>query len=189
MSERPRSGNVIILKIKPTGRYCEPLGFRFPAIFRVTGFCWQATADNEMVMVDGELVPDETKPVTLYSLSNDPNDLPMQIAKPAFTLISHLDPTVDDGWLIIRHHRSKDIADGYIAGMIDTDDSEWTDTANVYQTEAGVFTLLYRMPRVGADNHLIAFYAEVGRFEDWFGVVLPDGSWLPQTEQPMYAAD
>ncbi|MEY9235442.1 hypothetical protein ABIF78_007765 [Bradyrhizobium japonicum] len=130
---------------------------------------------------------DETKPVTLYTLSDNPDDLATRIAKPVVTLIHHLDPSLDDGWLIIRRHYNEEVAVGYVAGVIDTDKSDLCDPPQVYRTVAGTFTLLHRRPRIGAENHLIAFYAPITAYEDWFGIVRPDNSWLPRTERPLYA--
>lgn len=178
MVESTRRSNVIQLKIKPTGRYCEPLNLRFPAIFRLTGFYWEQNAS-------GQMVANENEPVMLYTLSDNPDDTE-KIAKPVFTLINHLDPSIDDGVLIIRRHFTESIAEGYVAGVIDRDMGQSCQPPDIYRTETGVFTLLHRRPRVGAENHLIAFYASFTVVDEWFGIVRSDGSWHPKSESLLY---
>jgi hypothetical protein len=158
-----------------------PLGFRFPGVYRITGFSFaddMATANREL-------------PVTYYSLSGD--DGPIKIAEPVFTPITHLDPALDDGWIIVKHHPSREIAMGYLEGQIDMVDTLMnTFASSMYQAPEGPFTLLHRKPRPTCEDHLLVFVANDPDYrprgrppgappgEYWFHITRANGELAPE---------
>ena len=85
---------------------CAEIGVTFPQLFRVTSYEWDLSADGS------ELVATDRPAPICYTLGR-PKVWKLH-ANPTFTPISAPDPTVDRGWLIVRHHRTEGQAQGYL---------------------------------------------------------------------------
>lgn len=146
-------GKIIQLFPRHYGPRCEALDLHFPGVYRITGCSWS--------MVGNDLVPNERWPMTLYGLAEDPDF--RQIANAVFTPINHLEPGIDDGWIIVRHHQSDDQMTGYIEGVMDCSNGLSENTPHTkYRTPNGLFSIHYRKhPRPGCKNRLLIFEATV----------------------------
>jgi hypothetical protein len=110
-----------------------------------------------------------------------------------FTPITQLDPALDVGWVIVKHHHSLEIAMAYLEGQHDlADNDEAILNSMLYQTPEGVFTLLHRKPRPTCKNHLLVFCAHDPDFmpagrpaglpagEFWHHITRADGELVPE---------
>jgi hypothetical protein len=155
---------------------CRPINIRFPKLYRMTGRRW--------AMVDGRPVATDEPAPAIYTLvegCHSPH------AGPSWAEIEHLDEMLDAGWIVIRHHRTRERAEGYIDALVDLVPDD--DTVALYQTDAGLFTITVRQPTEGRPDCLVVYHAEVplpgDRFGDgwncWSKVVSPDGSELDES--------
>jgi hypothetical protein len=94
--------------------------------------------------------------------------------------ICKLDPDIDSGWLIARHHRGPEAFNGYVIAVIDLGDDENSGTSlRGFQTKEGFFTLLQRPAAKRRPEHL--FVCALKEWNDQHGwverckIVHPDG--------------
>jgi hypothetical protein len=154
---------------------CEATGLAFPKIYRRRGVVWDHKPGANPNSLD-DLIPGNI-PVVEYTLSIDESD--HSIANPAWDEIAHPSAGLDSGWIILRHHKSRDEVKGYINGLYDMQ-TVWRPDRMVYQTEAGLFTITQRDPLPGRPAPLIAWATTVPhpRFgeDDWVKVLGADGA-------------
>ena len=125
-----------------------PLGFRFPAVYRHTGFSWKD------LNLSG---PDQRYPHLSYCLAAEEQD---SVAESTLTPITHLDPSLDDGWIIVTRHSDEQRMGGYSEALTDAHPTRSTNAVSHhshYQTDEGLFSLLHRPAPKGCENHLLIF--------------------------------
>jgi len=153
------SAKIIPLDRFRSGVHCAPGGFYFPVVYRLTGVCWKPREGLtvEQCSVPDDLVPDDNRPVTEYTLSDEPT---LHITRTTFTAINRLDPVLDSGWLIVRYHRNGADADGYTDATLDLGPASGLVPV-LWRTHDGIFSLCTRPPREGCPNHLLVYAARV----------------------------
>lgn len=144
--------------------------FRFPAVYRTEGNYFETNDNNQLVV--GKSI---AKPK--YSL----DEKPAGYANARVSMITHLEPTIDDGWLIIRKHLSEEAVQGYLACLLDQD---WLcdttidrTTRSIYRTPFGLYSIQHIKKQTERhEDHLLIF---MGSRPDWFEekcwVVRPNG--------------
>jgi hypothetical protein len=77
--------------------------------------------------------------------------------KPKWSLITKLDPKVDNGWVVVRHHHDDSHVEGYLDSQIDRyfDQDDVYATSQVMSTEYGTFSLTHRAKVPGSPDHLL----------------------------------
>jgi len=103
------AATIIRLKRFNVGCRHHANGVRFPHIYRVTGFEYDFLSEgtNNTRLVPGKTVPVEP----FYTLREIGYH---GIANATVQPIKSLNPDLDKGWLIIRHHANEQPAHGYI---------------------------------------------------------------------------
>lgn len=184
-----------ILKLKSVRRseVVTPAGIVFPQIYRVTGFSFKLREGAE---VQGGLIKsrddleESTDPVApSYTLDTDRTAI--RIAKETLTPINHLDSSIDKGWLVIRHHKSREELHGYVGATIDTDNRKWDGERFMsFETDLGLFSILHRSPNEGTPDCLIIYISEAETAYgpgDHVQILDSHGNW--QDEDVMYPAE
>jgi hypothetical protein len=154
-------------------------GIKFPQLYRVTGYGY--TLQNEGQSDEALVQSTEPEPPS-YSLSPDGEfGLALATAEP----IRVLDPTIDRGCIIVRHHRSEAAAAGYIDCVMDMPTTDFEETGQMlWETREGIFTLLRRRCGKGRPDNLVAYITTkpietgplAGELDVVHHIVLPDGS-------------
>ena len=166
---------------------CRETGVVFPQIFRLTGKTWEfkdgRVPDDCFIKSTDELQPSKDDVAPTYVLEYGHQYV--RIATPHWEPIRFLDPMMDSGWVIVRHHCSRELADGYIDAMLDTNTHESiaNDWWGMFQTELGLFSLLHRPAAAQTRDCLLIFITKVhGPYGllDWFHVIGPDGEELDE---------
>jgi|GEM_PF-2175099 len=155
----------------------------FPQLYRAQGFYW-----NEPINDHAHPTPSDRPAPHFYTLSERDDG---GYANVAYTPIRSLDPAIDSGWLLIRHHRKLEEAEGYLSALADFN-TGWKGRAPkaLFQTKDGLFTLVERKPSPGTPDHLAIYVmlipdphinTEMGRMFstgtiDYHQIVHPDGS-------------
>ena len=101
-----------IAKVGPprfSGVRCQEIDVSFPQLYRVTSYEWQ--------MINGELISSDMPAPTAYILE-EPAHWRVH-ARPTITAINAPEADKDFGWIIVRHHHSAELAEGYAAAMWD----------------------------------------------------------------------
>jgi hypothetical protein len=119
-------------KIKPVE--VEPV--HLPDIYRLTGFGSMA----------------DTMPA--YSLNPDEE---FETDNLKWIKITHLDPQIDSGWVIVRRHRSEGELKGYINGQMDFLTDKMTQTVSIGCDERGFYSVIAREAIEGCPDHLLVF--------------------------------
>jgi hypothetical protein len=150
-------------------------GVCFPRVYRVTGLYYDFRDGEGLMSSDRPSEP-------LYSLSNDTD---VGIANATITPICCLDPAIDEGWIIIRHHRTESHMEGYLDAMSESPRlvSELARQM-VWRTSEGIFSLLCHPGVAGKRGHALAYVTKVpidrgpcsGMLQDVYHVVYPDGT-------------
>ncbi len=153
-------------------------GALFPQLYRLTGYYYNAEmeTDGQFRLLEGRGEPAEPQ----YLLSN--TDSYTELVDPKVEPINVMTPGIDQGWLVIRHHRSYERAKGYSDAIGDVGAALWERV--LWQTDGGVFTLLHRPAVEGRPDNLIVYVTEqVGTsklnlppWEMAFHIVYPDGT-------------
>lgn len=174
---------VTLPSVRKSGVRCEINGVVFPQLYRLTGYYFKLKEGRQlkggMLEDDSDMEPDydaATTPAYTLGLDLDYG----RIAEPKWTPISRLDPAIDKGWIMIRHHDSPGQAETYIDAMYDTENFEFgNERFHALNTEFGVFTLLHRMPNEAAPDCLVVYKTKIpdpftGGQMDWDKVVASD---------------
>lgn len=162
-----KSDNVIWLKITKGLRH-PANGIVFPSLFRVTGNFYNFDT------TPGELAP----PCYILSDTDNPSGDEAGIIVSNVEKIDVLNANVDKGWLVVRHHRSREVADGYIDAVLDTGCND-PGTCMLWQTDQGHFTILQRRTAEGRPDNLLIYITEVFTptgIDVVSHIVFPDGS-------------
>jgi hypothetical protein len=172
------SNNVIHLDKFRIGLRHWANGVLFPQLYRLTGYHYNAEMDaqGQLRWVEGRGEPAEPQ----YVLSNTYNYA--ELIDPEVEPINVMTRGIDQGWLIVRHHRSYERALGYIDAIGDFD-AAYCERV-LWQTDDGVFTLLHRPAVEGRPDNLIVYITEQVRTSElnlppWdmaFHIVYPDGA-------------
>ncbi|HET8581227.1 MAG TPA: hypothetical protein VFL98_02025 [Candidatus Paceibacterota bacterium] len=164
----------------PTEPVIAPSGQRFPQLYRLRGFSWEAEHA-------GPAARQHPSPV-LYTLDRTAT---AGYSRTRIEPIRGFDRSVDSGWLYVRHHATEQSAEGYCDAMTDrcpeNIDAESHVDAALFKTALGIFTLLHTQPPPGAPDHLVIYVAKriaadraaLGAKRRWVEehlIVLPDGS-------------
>ena len=113
-------------------------GIRFPHAYRATGF--------EYDLVDEGLVPRSTVAVEPFYTLSEIGD--HGIANATILPIKSLNPELNKGWLIVRHHPNEHSAQAYIDCISDYHPLPYHQSGQmVWQTSDGIFTLIHRPAR------------------------------------------
>ena len=128
-----------------SGVRCEPLGLFFPVVYRLTGFGFSECGN----------FADKRYPSIQYTLAEEPG---VVIADPRYQAITRLDPVHDDGWVMVRHHRSREALSGYLDGLQDLEAVPHAQGVT-YESNDGLFTIVQRDPVKGCPNHLLIYAA------------------------------
>lgn len=125
----------------------------FPQLYRLTGVYFDAGA-----MDNGRLEPGTEPAGPFYALQEQEGP---KIANPKYEAIQRLDPAIDSGWVIIRHHMRDDYVEGYLDAHSDFRPPERDTYQMVYRTKEGLFTVMHRPPNEGRPDHLIVYITKV----------------------------
>jgi len=160
-------------------QYRIKTGFRiddvqFPQVYRLMGYYAKQPLPPEASRRQSPLC---------YTLSpNETNGLLNTTVEPVRTL----NPEIDSGWVIVRHHTTLRSAHGYLDAILDHEsESSKPTTSALYQTRRGLFTLLHRKQTRGLQNHLLIYttksYAGFPEGEEIVRIVHPDGNVTEDT--------
>jgi hypothetical protein len=111
----------------------------FPQLFRVRG-----------------LDPKSGEPMILYSADHLAR---FGLTEEIFEPIETLQPSIDSGWVHIRHHECIEDAQPYLDALQDACE-DWMSPfgrAHIFGTEHGLFTVLHKRPAVDFPDHLILY--------------------------------
>ena len=143
-----------IAKVGPpkfSGVRCQEIDVSFPQLYRVTSYEWQ--------MINGELISSDMPAPTAYILE-EPAHWRVH-ARPTITAINAPEADKDFGWIIVRHHHSAELAEGYAAAMWDLEHALLPFNelhCPVYEVRGQFFTLLHRPPiegRASSCDHVL----------------------------------
>lgn len=150
-----------------------PNGVVFPQLYRVEGYYFD---------LDGmeRPVPSSRKAETQYALGDTSHH---GLANAQWTPLTKLEPALDAGWIVVRHHMQLALVEGYIDALMDTQDTG-NPAKTAYKTKEGLFTLLRRAPPPGGPDHLLIYISKVqlhqgpfaGQWIDTYQIVHPDAS-------------
>ena len=121
-----------IKRTRPGGIYCPPRGIYFPVLYRVVQTVTQAQIDA-VGLTKFEPINDYVH----YNISED-TEYFGTITREVVRGIAH----GDRDSIVIRHHRNHNEASAYLVGAIDASSDKASDS--IYQTEAGIFTMIQR---------------------------------------------
>lgn len=130
----------------------------FPLLYRVTGKCWNFVEEAGEV-VDAK--PSDEPAGPYYTLSEDYN---LKLADEKHEMITKLDPAIDSGWVIIRHHMREEYIEGYLDAHTDYGSPELrelTHGAMIFRTKEGLFSVARRPANKGRPDHLIVYITKV----------------------------
>lgn len=128
-------------------------GIAFPQVYRVNGFGWDfsdPTAQTGMVA--------NTKwPIGPMYRLDDFDDGSM--CNTTFEPVTRLDREDDRGWVVVRHHESDAILEGYMRGYMDLRITDFGENLGpvVYRTAVGLFTCINRPPNPGQPDRLLIY--------------------------------
>ena len=173
-------GEIISLGAVVRSNVRSPLGIMFPSLYRYTGYAFKyrpGCSEYSQGPLEDIIEPNLDIPLPpRYTLGQQ--YVGSKLALPEFTRIDHLDPTIDTGLVIIRHHATREQVIGYMDALWDrdaTDDSE-NYTFSSFETELGLFTIQHRPPNPGAATCAIVYTAKmfdprIGQQIDWYHVI------------------
>lgn len=164
---------------------CPETDVVFPQLYRLTGNEWALKEGVEpkggLINLDEDLVPTDRKITPAYTLENGYSY--SHIANPAWEPIYSLDPEIDSGWVIIRHHSTRSALDAYIDAMFDMETHESPfDRWRSFETQFGLFSLVHRRASRNTPDHLVIYVTKIPdpsmTVADWQYVVAPGGDVL-----------
>ena len=151
------TGQVIDLQERRVHRsrvVCEPLGLRFPTLFRVT-------IDPSRILDPAarDLIGPGVPPT--YTLGQ-PTAQILKPLRPGCTAVAidRLDPAIDWLGVTVRHHTSHELAEMYCEAMFDAGLPE--TRADIVSLEAEIYTVLvHDRPPTGHPAHALCYFATV----------------------------
>ncbi len=153
---------------------CPEIGLTFPQLFRVTSYECDFSADRSK-----PVATDRPAPVC-YTLGHP--TIWKRHANSSFTPIDAPDPSIDQGWLVIRHHRSGEEEEGYTSAIIDLEgvsDERDCSVSPEYRKGKQIFTLIHRPATPGKPSPAIIYCAQIPHeligWDDWGVVVAAEG--------------
>jgi hypothetical protein len=194
------SAKIIHLKNVKRGLVrCPESGVVFPQLYRLTGNWPELDEDGQpyedTIANDNGPTPIKEKRAPSYTLDMETEY--EEISDPHWTPISYLDPAIDKGWVIIRHHYTRESMYAYMDAMFDTETYESPlDRWQTFETDIGFFSVLRRPATTGAPDHVVIWITKVmdptdGTQTDWFKVTGPDGQDMDidALDPPNYRSD
>jgi hypothetical protein len=181
-------GKIISIRRSKPGFYCRDLNITFPVVHRVTGKVWTTEAMTESVGRFVYLLGDADDKNT--GLAKVTEDTP--ILRPV--------RGIDTLWTMVRHHRIRDFAEGYLDALLDLRNVETREQTwvSLWETPDGIFTIARCRPFApGRIEPLIAYHWQAPLLSgpmagdwDWRSYVVgPDGpidsSEISQLEEHM----
>ncbi len=157
------TANIITLgSVRRSKVRCVENKVTFPVLFRMTAFYWNLDDDSCMkdalLTDDAKLSPDTDRPSgPIYTL--DKSTAAEFYALPTWIEITCLDPDIDDGTVIVRHHASEEALEAYTDAIWDTDayDEKIEERFQAFKTSLGIFTVLHRRSKPGGVNCALVF--------------------------------
>ena len=180
------TGKIIKLERFAPGFIHSANGVKFPQLYRGHGYF----ADD---VVDGTLTPSDEKAPIFHTLSDSQTN---GLTNVTFEPIRHLNPGIDSGWVVIRHHMSPALVEGYLDAIMDLNDGIDRPPL-VYETSTGLFTLHNRSAKPNCTDHLIICVTKTivedgpikGHWVDRWHIVKPDGSITFDADEILYPPD
>lgn len=137
--------------------------------------------------------PDETNPVLSYTL--DTRREHTRLSKPKVERITCLDPNMDHGLVIIRHHLTSAHMEAYVDALTDAETHEERSYWMTFETTFGCFSILWRPGNPEAKVQMALMYISKvmdplheGLKMDWYkifnehGEEIEPGDILPEYE-------
>lgn len=182
------SANIIQLPNAKRSRIkCQETGVIFPQVYRLTGFGMKfkegkGPTKHGFIENDDDMEPDLASPI-LPSYTLDTERVYATLGHPKWEPISHLDPTIDEGYVYVRHHENLDAMEGYIDALYDTETYDIEDNFLSFNTDFGCFTILHRKANREAVSHALVYRTKIadsigGGTLDWSKVIGPGGEEL-----------
>jgi hypothetical protein len=177
-----------IRMVTPGPVKCDPLGIRFPCLYRATSVATLEDLQRHGLDRCPDLSPGT---YTEYSLKEET----FQIGTTTFEKVTHIFPGDQSESLVIRHHPSLGEASGYLEATMDMTlwKGEEDDTLGgvLHQTEDGFFTLAMVPTNPAWPGPLVIYLAQVpapnpSGMDYWAYAVGPDGEVveLPEFKIP-----
>lgn len=125
--------------------------FYFPEIYRLEGYTEIAPQKKRRGLVK---LPRFLRRLPAYTFSDTEA---FGFVNPKWTQITKLDPKVDSGWVVVRHHHDDSHIEGFLDSQIDRyfDKQDVHATSQVMSTEYGIFSLTHRAKVPGSPDHLL----------------------------------
>lgn len=143
---------------------CPENGVVFPTVYRVTGY----GHDIGELMKGNEKKGLPIKP--FYALKDESKEnFPYGQFEVTCTPITHLDPELDTGWVIVRHHMNESEATGYVQALMDIMEYETDNKACLYKTDQAIFTVIHRDKSPDGEDHLLIFESKYKAYNPYFG--------------------
>lgn len=152
--------------------YCNSLGIHFPVLYRATVV---TTIDH--LKKAGIDYDSESKPGTWFSFELDMHNICEYIGDVTWDTVTCIKPTEQDESIMIRFHKTYELASAYLQGFIDSHyDYQFLDMCGLYKTEQGYFTYLHVPSEEEWKGPLVFYLAQIpiSPFE-WAFIVGPDG--------------
>lgn len=155
---------------------CEPLGIRFPTLYR--GVVTTTLEDLQACGLEND--PDATLGEwVIYGLKNEPDSV---VGTVTWEPVSHIFPGDREESFAVRHHPNIESAMGYLNAVSDfTYAYENEDWGRVFKTEDGIFTFVTIPTSPSWPGPLVLYLAEIpspnweSQMDCWAHAVGPDG--------------
>ncbi len=171
------SAKIIQLKNVKRGLVrCPESGIVFPQLYRLTGL-WPESENSDIANDNG---PGPYKEPLAPSYTLDMETIYGDIVDPQWQPIHCLDPAIDSGWVIIRHHYTRESLYAYMDAMFDTETYVAPlDRWMTFETDLGFFSVLHRPATQNTPDHVIIWITKIMDPEDdtqidWYKVTGPD---------------
>lgn len=144
----------------PTNVICNQTGLRFPLVYRRVGHLNRVDRtpgrDGNISIYEGEFA-------VHYTLSPDPvTHFFSQNVRPIKFMDSHL----DRGWLLVRHHKNRELASSYLdydSDIIGCMPNGAVPGQRLFEIEGQYFTLTHRPHLEDAPDRLVAYITKAPR--------------------------
>jgi hypothetical protein len=155
---------------------CSQNGVVFPQIYRCTGSSWKLR-EGETLENYTTLLPSDDEHIFYTLLGEDDGTF----ANPKFEPLTRLDPSIDEGWVMLRHHQNHAEFDGFIYACVDLDRGDSLSQIG-FETDQGLFTLVHRPAKAGCKDCLLVYTTMVAHpnvgLDHWTKVIDSDSNEL-----------